>query len=93
VDGCPTKDFIVANKSSKEYYFNLVFGKRPKEKLYDVVKDPYQLKNLAADPEYQKIKNELREGLDRELLEKQDPRSTGREEELDRHAVDYQTTL
>ncbi len=93
VDGCPTKDFIVANKSSKEYYFNLVFGKRPKEELYDVVKDPYQLINLAGDPGLQEVKAGLRERLAAELGTTGDPRATGRGAELDQHAIDYQNSL
>lgn len=28
------------------------FGKRPAEELYDLASDPYQVKNLAADPAY-----------------------------------------
>ncbi|MBT6770140.1 MAG: sulfatase [Opitutales bacterium] len=32
---------------------------RPKVELYDVTKDPHQLKNLAGDPEYSKIQNQL----------------------------------
>ena len=32
---------------------------RPKVEFYDVTKDPHQLKNLAGDPEYSKIQNQL----------------------------------
>jgi uncharacterized sulfatase len=36
---------------------------RPGEELYDVAKDPYEWENLAGDPEYAKIKEELRAEL------------------------------
>ena len=38
--------------------------KRPAEELYDIQSDPYEMKNLAADPEYASIKTRLREQLD-----------------------------
>ncbi len=33
------------------------------EELYDEEKDPYELKNLAKDGRFQKVKNELRTRL------------------------------
>lgn len=36
---------------------------RPEEELYDVVKDPYQLVNLAADPSLKKVKEQLKSEL------------------------------
>ncbi len=33
---------------------------RPEEELYDLTNDPYELKNLAADPKYRKVRNELK---------------------------------
>jgi arylsulfatase A-like enzyme len=36
---------------------------RPAEELYDVEADPYELKNLAADPAYAKTLDELRQKL------------------------------
>lgn len=35
--------------------------KRPPEELYDVKADPYQIKNLAGDPEYNKTLADMRE--------------------------------
>ncbi|MFT4092939.1 MAG: sulfatase [Niabella sp.] len=37
---------------------------RPEEELYDVVNDPWQLTNLAADPGYKKVKQELLKQLE-----------------------------
>ncbi len=36
---------------------------RPEEELYDVVKDSFQLVNLAADPILKKIKDQLKAEL------------------------------
>ena len=33
--------------------------KRPKEELYDVIKDPFNHQNLIADAKFKKIKSEL----------------------------------
>lgn len=38
--------------------------RRPKEELYDLVSDPYELNNLAEDPKHQKILKQLRAELD-----------------------------
>lgn len=35
------------------------YRKRPEEELYDVIKDPFNLRNLSADPKYAKVKSEL----------------------------------
>ncbi len=43
--------------------FDLSFGQRPEEELYDVLNDPYQLNNLAESPEFAGIKKEMREKL------------------------------
>jgi len=37
---------------------------RPAEELYDVVKDPYEMNNLAGDPRYRPLIDELRKRLD-----------------------------
>jgi len=45
----------------------LAFGKRPAEELYDLRKDTDQLSNVAALPEYAKVKNKLAVALMAEL--------------------------
>jgi uncharacterized sulfatase len=37
--------------------------KRPEYELYDVVRDPYQLVNLAADPSFNDVKVKMKEKL------------------------------
>jgi N-sulfoglucosamine sulfohydrolase len=42
---------------------------RPPEELYDVKKDPFQINNLAADPEYRNIKQDLKKMHEKWTLE------------------------
>jgi len=67
---------MLDNKDNPEVneLFELSFGKRPLEELYDISKDPYQMNNLAADPAYEDIKNELKEEMFEYLTETNDPR-------------------
>jgi len=77
-DASPTKAWIIENrKPETEKYFQFAFGKRPKEELFDIKKDPFQIDNLADDPNYHEIKNRLRDQLLTELKATGDPRVTG----------------
>jgi N-sulfoglucosamine sulfohydrolase len=58
-------------------YYQLSFGKRPAEELYLVEKDPDCMKNLATDPKYASIRNELHERMEKMLKEEGDPRMLG----------------
>ena len=49
------------------------FQHRPAEELYRVDADPYELKDLADDPEYANVKKRLRSELQRWLAEQKDP--------------------
>ena len=67
------------------YFWNLSFGKRPSEELYDCINDPGQLTNLASDPAYSDIKESLADQLIQQLKLTGDPRFTGRADELEGH--------
>jgi hypothetical protein len=54
--------------------FDAAFGKRPAEELYLISEDPYQLKNLAADPQFSDPKRSLSAELDDYLTLNRDPR-------------------
>ena len=56
------------------------YENRPAEELYDITQDPYEWKNLAGNPEYAKIKAELKGELDRWMEEQGDK---GQQTELD----------
>ena len=57
--------------------FELSFGKRPAEELFDCKKDPDQVNNLAADPAYQETLKRLSQRMDTHLKATGDPRATG----------------
>lgn len=75
----PAKFYMIANKDNPAVkpLFELSFGKRPAEELFDVNKDPDQRHNLAADPAFAKVKEELAAQLHTYLVESKDPRSVG----------------
>jgi N-sulfoglucosamine sulfohydrolase len=90
-DNGPTKTYMDNNREKDGHHanlWNLCFGKRPSEELYDCNKDPEQLVNLADNKAYQ----EIREKLARQLLEQleltADPRSAAIED-FDFDAVPY----
>ena len=45
---------------------------RPEEELYDVVNDPFDLKNLATDPKYVKVKRKMRAKLEEFMKQQND---------------------
>ena len=65
IDASPTKNVMLEQKDVNARLFDLAFGKRPREELYDCRKDPYQLHNLASSPEYKAILAELSDSTDR----------------------------
>jgi N-sulfoglucosamine sulfohydrolase len=79
-DGSPTKTQILndrrAHQTSKNW--DLAFGKRPTEELFKRVTDPFAMQNLAIHPEYQVIKEQLKERLFQELKQQEDPRMFGK---------------
>ena len=78
-DGSPTKTYIYLQRErdrSHRRSYELCFAKRPAEELYDLVRDPEQLHNVAADPNYEEQLSSLRVRLQARLLEAHDPRAT-----------------
>ena len=75
----PAKFYILKNKDNPKVkpMFDLAFAKRPTEELFDVVNDPDQLRNLANDPKYKSVKEELAGKMIAYLVETNDPRETG----------------
>lgn len=86
MDASPTKAWIVAHRDDPKYkwYFEHAFGHRPAEELYDLRKDPDQVKNLAADPAFAAKKKEMADQLMRTLQAAGDPRVTGDGKTFDR---------
>ncbi|WP_439473404.1 sulfatase family protein [Algoriphagus formosus] len=97
VDHSITKFLIMALEGKAQAgqpdYFQLAFGSRPEEELYDVEKDPYQLNNLARNPSFASVKEEMRKELLAWMEKTGDPRfenpKTTYWDEL-RYTPDYQ---
>ena len=60
-------------------------GKRPAEELYDMKKDPQDIKNVASDPAYVKARAEMRTQLDRWMHDTADPRATKDDDHWDKY--------
>jgi N-sulfoglucosamine sulfohydrolase len=80
-DGSPTKTVVLAGRTESDAgrrLWQLCFGKRPAEELYDLLRDPDCLRNLATDSERQSLKQQLHAQLVQELQAQDDPRMSGR---------------
>ena len=78
-DGSPTKSWILNDRrvNGESWYWDMNFGKRPSEELYDLNSDPLCLVNLADDPSYRQKKDELLDLMTSELRAQGDPRILG----------------
>lgn len=80
-DNGPTKTFIIENAdrdADHRRYFELSFGLRPADELYDLKTDPEQLTNVAADPKYAQVCDALAAKLLDGLERTGDPRVAGK---------------
>ncbi len=84
-DASPTKSFLTElSQSDPQFrYFELSFGKRPLEELYDMRNDQDCVNNLAAKPEFADLKDALFEQMKAELTAQGDPRILGNGEIFD----------
>lgn len=79
-DGGATKTNILQlrRSGSDRHFWQLSFGKRPTEELYDLKRDPDCVNNLANDAKYQSLKQKLSAQMTRELKAQGDPRMFGK---------------
>lgn len=87
-DNGPTKTYMAENRDRDEHHgrlYELAFGKRPAEELYDCRKDPGQLVNLADDPAYAGIRESLSAQLMEQLERTADPRVIGGGDQFDEY--------
>ncbi len=75
-DGGATKSYILNQRRifGKMKYWQLNFGKRIKEELYNVKDDPYCMNNLIYNPEYAHEVAFLKAGMKEKLSIQKDPR-------------------
>ncbi len=86
-DNGPTKTYMVNNRDKDDHHrklYDLAFGKRPAEELYDLKQDPGQLVNVAADPAYAEAVKKLKDQLFSELRKTGDPRVTSKGPDFDK---------
>ena len=78
-DNSPTKSYLLLQQSNPEQrkFFEMSFGKRPGEELYDIKKDPDCLENLAMNEQFADVKSKMWDQLQKELTAQQDPRILG----------------
>jgi len=79
-DNSPTKTYIWENRDKDDAHrqaWQLCFGKRPAEELYELKKDKFQMVNVADNPEYAEVKKKLAAQLEAELKASEDPRLKG----------------
>ena len=81
VDACPTKDFFLDPANQKEYaaQYELGFGKRPAEELYNIGSDPDQVHNLTGSSTTAAALARHRDRLDEILRGDGDPRIEGKD--------------
>ncbi len=79
VDSSPTKSLLMDNAEQKGFhrFYELAFGKRPAEELYDLSKDPGQVVNVASDANYAEPRKRLAKALQEHLERTKDPRALG----------------
>jgi N-sulfoglucosamine sulfohydrolase len=73
-DPSPTKEVI---KALGGYYYELCFGRRPADALFRLSDDPECVRNLAHDPAFTAVMDDLRYRMLELLREEQDPRALG----------------
>jgi N-sulfoglucosamine sulfohydrolase len=79
MDSSPTKAWLVMHRNDPQWkrYYEIALERRPGEELYDLKQDPYQTKNVAADPRYAKQRAKHAAQLIKILTEAGDPRVMG----------------
>jgi len=87
IDGSPTKSYMMEHRNDAKVkrLFELAFGKRPAEELYDLRKDPGQLDNVAGKAEYAAVRKRLGNELTAELKATGDPRVLGKGDVFDEY--------
>jgi len=79
-DGSPTKTYILDTRRKKGIieYWQLNFGKRVTEELYNIVDDPYCMSNLVGHIEFAELKIEMETEMIQKLTNEEDPRILGK---------------
>ncbi len=79
VDGGPTRTALTDGRERYPELYNLTFGRRPEFELYDMRRDPYQMRNLIGDASHADVAEALRADLFAYLEARGDPRMSDSE--------------
>lgn len=92
-DGSPTKTLILelGRRNRADPFWQLNFGFRPAEELYDLRQDPDCVRNAATEPRLAGIKRQLQRRMERELKAQGDPRMRGQGTLFDQYPVTSST--
>ena len=76
MDASPTKAWMIHHRARDTVLplYEIGFGKRPREELYDLSIDPDHMRNVADDPRYDAVKRDLCDQLMAVLQREGDPR-------------------
>jgi arylsulfatase A-like enzyme len=93
-DGSPTKSYILDTRRKKGVmeYWQLNFGKRVAEELYDIKKDPFCMNNLADDTKLAERKAKMIEEMTQKLTQQGDPRILGNGDIFDNYTYSSPAT-
>jgi arylsulfatase A-like enzyme len=75
-DASPTKAWLVALRRDPEgkLFYDIAFGKRPAEELYDLRTDPDEVENVAGEKSYEATRQRMATELQQILSKASDPR-------------------
>jgi arylsulfatase A-like enzyme len=84
-DDGPAKRYILDHRDEPgvAVNFQLCFGKRPAEELYDLKKDPQQIRNVVSQPEYAEMLTKIRSDLAKWMKDSADPRAVADDDHWD----------
>lgn len=76
MDSSPTKAWLIGERHNPAWkqHYDWAFGRRSRVELYALSKDPFEVRNVAEDPDYATIREQLHERLMAELQRTGDPR-------------------
>jgi arylsulfatase A-like enzyme len=86
-DNSPTKTAILTaykNGEEKDLY-QLNFGKRTADELYNKTADTFCIKNLASDKKYAGLLQQMKKQMEQELKKQNDPRMFGKGDVFDKY--------
>lgn len=87
IDDGPTKQLLLSQRADAVIgkFFEMATGKRLEEELYDLRADPWQLVNIAGNPQHARVKKELRAALEKWMRQTEDPRAKSNADPWDRY--------